>query len=62
MIIHQKDIDQRKNMEYLPKYWRKPGVKPAQQLEETPSQEPNATEWRNPSAQANRTGVNPVEQ
>ena len=41
-------------MEYLPEYWRKPGVKPAQYLEEIPSQKPNATEWRNSSEKVNR--------
>ena len=61
-------------MEYLPKYWRKPGVKPVQQLEKIPSWKPNLTEWRNPRAQVNRkrkpctpnkgnrSKVNPVQQ
>ena len=45
-----------------PKLWRKLGLNPVQQLEETPSQKPSATEWRNSGAQDNRMEVNPAEQ
>ena len=61
-MIHAQDIDRRKKYGVSSDLLEETRSKTCTTARGIPSQKPNATEWRNSSAQVNRIGVNPVEQ